>query len=253
MKKIFNFVMIAAIAACTMTFVSCEKTKGGKEGNEDKTPTYRMKSFSNIGDGWEDKWTFTYNTDGRLKEANRGDTDHDWLFTYNGNNVSVKLANGNAAFDITLDGNGHATTVKDYGKNCTYTYQYDNAGFLIKGFKDGVANTEVSIQNNCIMYWTRVGDEGWRYKDHTYDTSIKNLGGVHTSYSEDCGLSRWLHEAGLLGKAPAYVCLTAQWRDREKKAEYQYEYDSNGCITKEIKYYDGALDSTYGFTYEEVK
>lgn len=253
MKKIFNFVMIAVIAASTFSLLSCKKDNGDKDDNEEKTPVYRMTSFSKIGDGWEDKWIFTYNADGTLKSANRGDADHNWQFTYNGNKVSVKLENGNAAYDMTLDANGNATTIMDYDKNRTFTFEYDNAGFLIKGFKDGTATTEVSIQNNCLMYWTRVGEAGWRYKDHTYDTAIKNLGNVHTSYSEDTDVSRWIHEAGFLGKAPAYVCLTAQWRDREKKAEYTYEYDKNGCITKEIKYYDGALDSTYGFTYEEVK
>lgn len=253
MKKIFNFVMIATIAACTMSLVSCNKEKGGKNDNEEKTPVYRMTSFSNIGDGWEDKWIFTYNADGTLKEANRGDADHDWLFTYSGSNVTVKLGNGNAAYDIVLDEKGHATSIKDYAANCTYTFVYDNAGFLVKGFKDGTATTEVAIQNDCIMNWTRIGETGWRYKDHTYDSAIKNLGGIHTSYSEDSGISRWMHETGLLGKGSAYICLTAQWRDRDKKAEYQYEYDANGCVTKEIKYYDGALDSTYGFTYEEVK
>lgn len=253
MKKIFNFVMIAAIAASTLSFVSCNKDNKSGNKEEEKTPTYRMASFSNVGDDWEDKWVFTYNEDGTMKEANRGDADHHWLFTYSGNKVNVKLENGTPVYEMTLDANGNATSIKDFGEDCTYNYQYDNAGFMVKAFEGEEAITEVNIQNDCITSWTRVGEEGWRYKDHTYDTAKKNFGGIHTSYSEDAGMPRWIHEAGFLGKAPAYVCLTAQWRDRDQKAEYTYEYDNNGCVVLETKYYDSALDCAFGFTYEEVK
>ncbi|MGM9735214.1 MAG: hypothetical protein ACI3ZS_00385 [Candidatus Cryptobacteroides sp.] len=259
MKK---FYAIAAIAAVTIFAVSCEKeNKKGNNGDEDVvTRTHRVKT---MGDTWSEPYTFSYNADGTVasvvsKSDNR-------VFEYSGSKLTIKN-NGEIEYTMTLNSDGFATKVEN--ADHTWNITYDSKGYMIKGEKDGVQCTSQSIEDGLILYWTRYDKDNnfWRMKDATY-LSKDNVCAIQTHYAEDLGFSRWAWEARLFGNTSTKLLESCRWHNfgdqmAEKTAVYTYEYDANGLVTKEIKYYGVwnetdttgmEVDTETTFTWEAIK
>ena len=248
MKKIFTFALVAL--AATVALSSCKKDNSGQGGDD---PTAKVTARIVKMDGY----SFSYNKDGKVSAVTEswdgGSETHE--FTYEGNKLTIKKE-GVAVFNITLNDKGLATTVDKVGE-AVYTYSYDANNFCVSCKKDGVDQCQQAIDDYCVQYWTRINTKEdaatrpWRHKDHTYLTK-DNTCGIHSEWAEDFGMKRWFYETGLLGRASAKYMKTAQWDDAEKIAEYTYEFDANGYITKETKMYGkpGALEFDDEHTFE---
>ncbi len=88
--------------------------------------------------------------------------------------------------------------------------------------------------------------------------SEKNLGCVNTHWAEDAGFPRWVWEARLLGNTSVYLMHSCEWHNFSgmagKAAVYTYEFDANGLVTAETKYYgvwDEAAQKMDGVSLEE--
>ena len=264
MKKLFMF---AALAAVAFSFISCEKDDK-KNNGEDETGIkleYRIKTL--------DGKAFTYNADGKV--ASYGDDGEVRTFVYEGNKLTIKdkwkedgsWSSEIVEYEMTLNEQGFATEVK-YGDNNVVTITYDKNGFFTEAKKNGEKITEQTIEDNNVMAWGRLDSEHnfWRQKKATY-LAKKNIGQVQTHWAEDLGMKRWMHEARLFGNTSVDVLETCRWwnygdEPAAKTAVYDYEYDANGCITKEIKYYGiwnetdltGLdFDDEHTFTWEKIK
>lgn len=267
MKKFFMF---AALAAMTLSFASCKKDgKDNNDGGKDETGIkleYRIKTL--------DGKAYTYNADGKV--ASYGDQKEFRTFVYEGNKLTIKdkwrekesdpWSDEFVEYEMTLNEQGFATEVKFDDHDITITY--DKNGFFTEASDKGTKITEQTIEDNNVLAWGRLDKDHnfWRQKKATY-LSKKNVGQVQTHWAEDLGMKRWMHEARLFGNTSVNVLETCRWwnygdEPAAKTAVYDYEYDANGCITKETKYY-GVWNETdftgldhddeHTFTWEKIK
>ncbi len=237
MKKLFA---IVAMAAVTMSFMSCQKDDN-KDNNKDDDSgkvvrTHRVKT---MGDSWSDPYTFSYDASGRVSSiVSKSDNR---VFEYNGNTLVIK-DNGTVEYTMTLNSDGFATKV--VSADHTWDITYDANGYMIEGKKDGVKCTSQSIEDGNILYWTRYDKDNdfWRMKDATFYTDKVNTGCIQTHYAEDLGFKRWAWEARLFGYASVNLMESCRWHNygdelAAKTAVYIYEYDADGMVKKETKYY----------------
>lgn len=262
MKKFFFFAAIAAL-----TLVSCDKdpkNNGGKEDEGGIKLEYRIKTL--------DGKAFTYNADGKV--ASYGDDKEVRTFVYEGNKLTIKdkwVDNGAwsdeiVEYEMVLNDKGFATEVK-YGDGNVITITYDKDGFFTEAVKNGTKVTEQTIEDLNVLSWGRYDKDHdfWRQKKATYLGKV-NVGQVQTHWAEDLGMKRWMHEARLFGNTSVNVLETCRWwnygdEPAAKTAVYDYEYDANGCITKETKYYGVwnetdltglDFDDEHTFTWEKI-
>ena len=255
------------MAAMVVSFAACDKD-GKKGGDEEETGIkleYRIKTL--------DGKAYTYNAQGKVESY--GNDDEIRTFVYEGNKLTIKdkwKDNGAwseeiVEYEMTLNDMGFATEVK-YGDNNVVTITYDKNGFFTEAKKNGEKITEQTIEDNNVMAWGRLDSEHnfWRQKKATY-LDKKNVGQVQTHWAEDLGMKRWMHEARLFGNTSVNVLETCRWWNygdeaAAKTAVYDYEYDANGCITKETKYYGVwnetdltglDFDDEHTFTWEKIK
>lgn len=262
MKKIFA---IAAMAAMTMCFVSCEKSeKTNNEGGNEPGKVVRTHRVKTMGDSWSEPYTFSYDAQGRVSSI-VSKTDNR-VFEYNGNTLTIK-DNDAVEYTMTLNADGFATKVTN--AEHTWDITYDAKGYLVEAKKDGVKCTSQAIEDGNILYWTRYDKDHdfWRMKDATYYTSKENKGFINTHYAEDLGFKRWAWEARLFGNTSVNLLESCVWHNygdeiAAKTAVYVYEYDAAGLVTKETKYYGvwNETDTTgmdedtvTSFTWEEIK
>lgn len=231
MKKFFA---ISAMAVVTMSFISCEKDDKKNDGNGDGSVKiereWRVKTMSG--------YTYNYNSDGKV--ASVVSKDDNRVFEYSGNKLTIK-DNDVIEYTMTLNNKGFATAVENADHK--WAIEYDADGYMIKGTKDGVQCTSQSISDGNILYWTRFDDKNnfWRMKDATYLDKL-NIGCIQTHWAEDLGFKRWAWEARLFGNTSVNLMEACVWHNfgdvmAEKTAVYTYEYDANGLVTKETKYY----------------
>ena len=264
MKKFFFFAAVAAMA-----LVACNKNNTPSGGNTPEDPGIKLEYRITKLDGK----TFTYNAEGKV--ATYGDDKEIRTFIYSGNKLTIKdkwkeegvWQDEIVEYEMTLNDKGFATEVK-YGDNNVVTITYDKNGFFTEAKKNGEKITEQTIEENNVMAWGRYDKDHsfWRQKKATY-LEKKNVGQVQTHWAEDLGFSRWLHEARLFGNTSVNVLESCRWwnygdEPAEKTAVYEYEYDSNGCITKETKYYGKwnetdltgmDFDDEHTFAWEKIK
>lgn len=264
MKKFFLF---AAAAVMAFSFNSCKKDNGNNNGEEETgiKLEYRIKTL--------DGKAFTYNADGKV--ASYGDDEELRTLVYEGNKLTIKdkwKENGAwsaeiVEYEMTLNADGFATEVK-YGDNNVVTITYDKDGFFVEAKKNGTKITEQTIEDLNVMAWGRYDKDHdfWRQKKATYLSKL-NVGQVQTHWAEDLGMKRWMHEARLFGNTSVNVLETCRWWNygdeaAAKTAVYDYEYDANGCITKETKFYGVwnetdftglDFDDEHTFTWEKIK
>lgn len=264
MKKFFLF---AAAAVMAFSFNSCKKDNENNNGEEETgiKLEYRIKTL--------DGKAFTYNADGKV--ASYGDDEELRTLVYEGNKLTIKdkwKENGAwsaeiVEYEMTLNADGFATEVK-YGDNNVVTITYDKDGFFVEAKKNGTKITEQTIEDLNVMAWGRYDKDHdfWRQKKATYLSKL-NVGQVQTHWAEDLGMKRWMHEARLFGNTSVNVLETCRWWNygdeaAAKTAVYDYEYDANGCITKETKFYGVwnetdftglDFDDEHTFTWEKIK
>ncbi|MBR6457357.1 MAG: DUF4595 domain-containing protein [Bacteroidales bacterium] len=214
---------------------------------------YRIKTFDN--------YTFAYNDDGTVARITT--TGRTISFEYSGKSLSI--SNGDAVeYKINLNKDGFATKIERSGH--TWTIDYNKAGYMTKVSLDGVQATSQSVSSNNIQYWTDydLSNDFWRKNEASYLPKA-NVGLVQTDWVSTIGLERWLFEARLLGNTSANVLESSRWTNAGGKDKntsvYDYEYDANGCIVMEIKYYgewnDFDLDGlsrleSHTFTWEAI-
>lgn len=263
MKKFFFFAAVAALA-----LVSCTKDDKDKKGGDDETGIkleYRIKTL--------DGKAFTYNADGTV--ASYGGDSEIRTFVYDGKKLTIKdkwkeesgaWSDEIVEYEMTLNDMGFATEVKYGDHNVVITY--DKNGFFTEATDNGSKITAQTIEDNNVMSWERLDKDNnyWRQKKATYLSKV-NVGQVQTHWAENLGMKRWMHEARLFGNTSVNVLESCRWWNfgdiaAEKTAVYDYEYDENGCITKETKYYGVwnetdltglDFDDEHTFTWEKIK
>ena len=266
MKKFFFFAAIAAL-----TFVACTPDEDEQKGKEDETGIkleYRIATL--------DGKAFTYNAQGKVESY--GNDDEIRTFVYEGNKLTIKdkwkeegaWSDEIVEYEMTLNDMGFATEVKyeKKGEAIDVLITYDKNGFFTEATANGTKITEQTIEDNNVLAWGRLDKDNnyWRQKKATY-LDKDNVGQVQTHWAEDLGMKRWMHEARLFGNTSVKVLETCRWWDfgdkpAKKTAVYDYEYDANGCITKETKYYGEwnetdltglDFDDEHTFTWEKIK
>lgn len=204
-------------------------------------PVYHVATFA---DDW-DTWYYEYNDDWTVRRVYRlwdGQLDREWIFSYDGANLNVT---GKNEYTMTLNDKGLVATFFDGWDD--YAFTYDDDGYMVGITRNGEPRSNIVVEDGNIIRWSKFSDGAESWKVHTY-TSVPNVAGVHCIYSEQCGASRWLVETGLFGKASADCHATNQWDYSEVGSTFSFEYDSNNCIVKETKVYDGYPENFF-YTY----
>lgn len=249
MKKVIYAIAILAAAACA--FTSCKKAEEPKI----------QKRLIMCGDEW-DKYYFTYNADGTIKEAKRnpsneagwGGYERMWTFTWNGKNATVKYVKEGeeqTPLSITLGGNGYIESITDtWGdtRKCTY----DLEGHLLKVFKGDELKCNCVWEGGNLIKWSRFSDGAEQYKIQSF-LMVENTAGIFADATDKAGLDRWMFELGLFGKPSKLLLENAAWEGAEDYATHTYTKDADNFVTKVEKFYGGELDQTYEYQWEVIK
>lgn len=258
MKK---FMTIAAMAAAVL--VSCNKDNGKDNGPEEQgfKKEWRVASM--------DGKPFTYDAQGRV--TSYGDEEESRELVWNGTKLTINnIYKGEKTVEYECEVNADGLITKaTYGDGNTLEFTYKD-GYMVECKVNGAveSGTKQLVEDGNIIYWTRYDEKNsfFRMKKATY-LDKQNLGGTQTHWAEDAKMKRWTWEAGLLGKTSVNVLESCRWYNfgdvpAEKTAVYTYEYDDNGCIAKETKYYGVwnetdttgmDFDDEHTFTYEKIK
>jgi len=257
MKKFF---VIAAMAAMAMSFASCEKDPD-KKGGDDEGTFKREWRITKL-----DGYTYSYDAQGRVASiVSEGDNR---VFSYEGSNFTIK--NGDAVeYSGTLNAAGFVVTMQNGDASDKWENTYDANGYLTSSKRNGTETTRQAVEDGNILWWGRwdADNNFWRRKEATYYEKV-NLGCVQTHWAEDVkGSKRWMWEARMFGNTSVNVlesCVWVNFGDEKaaKTAAYVYEYDANGLITKETKYYGVwnetdttgmDFDDEHTFEWEKIK
>lgn len=259
MKKFLTFAAMAA----TLVLASCEKDPSKGNGGDDTfKKEYRVTTM--------DGKPFQYDAQGRC--VYYGDETEYRELVYSGTKLTIyNVYEGNKTTEYECEVNAQNFITKaTYGDGNVLEFTYDKNGYMTECKKNGAVEngTKQLIEDGNIMYWTRYDSENsfFRMKKAGY-LSKANLGGTQTHWAEDANMKRWTWEAGLLGKTSVKVLEWCRWfnfgdEPAPKTAVYTYEYDANGCIAKETKWYGVwnetdttglDFDDEHTFTYEKIK
>lgn len=236
----------AVTALAVLSAASCQKNS-----NTDKPEQKiekRIAKFSLVGDGWADVYQYSYDDQGRVSKVYREESKQ-WAFEYKENQCIITNAEGGKS-TLTLNEKGLCTTMVDeWGDERTYTYNSADQVTEIK--KNGTVVSKLTIEDGCIVNWTRTRDGEEQNKIHTY-MSTKNVGSIHNIRSEATDPSQWLYETGMFGKGTAYLCSSSQWSHSEAKATYTYDFDEDGYVIAEHKDYPDWPEE-FAYEWEVVK
>jgi hypothetical protein len=224
-KNLFSLMALALFAAF---FVSCDKDD---DNQQEATLKVRITTFA---DDW-DTWTYTYNTTGQLTNVYREETKQ-WDFAYDKDTINIS---GYETYKLVLGSNGYVATMTDeWGDVRTYTY--DASGHMTQIKKNGTVVSNLTIADGCISAWSKWATKGTdtqdteHFKNQVFST-VKNVAGIQNIYSELSGASRWLMETGLFGIPSTYLCESTVWDYSTSSAALTYVFDTNNCVTQEIK------------------
>lgn len=248
MKKLFSvFAMLLAGAAL---MVSCDSGGDDNNGGGNETPkdTFRVKSFSLVGDGWADVYQYTYDATGRVTRIFR-EEGKDYNFAYSGQGITITNT-GNPFATIELNAQSYISKMTDEWGDVR-EYIYNAEGHMTQIKKNGEAVSTITLEQGCIASWTRMKDGELQTKTHTY-TATPNTHGMQNIHSEATDPSRWMYETGLFGKPSVYLCASSRWAHSDIASTYEYEQDANGCVTKESKNYGGEMEY-FEYTWEKVE
>ncbi len=236
--------MLAASFAAAFVVTSCNKDKNA---NEEKTVKYRITKFSVVDPGgtWADNYVYTYAQDGKIVNVDRGDKK--WDFAYNGNTIKIT---GTAKLTLTLNDKGLCTKMVDEW-NDERTYTYNSEGRITSISENGKLMSTITIEDGCIISWTRDSDDATQTKNHKY-SSQKNVYDIHNIYSEATEPAHWLYETGLFGHGTAYLAGESQWAHSTDKATYKYTFDEKETKLIENKDYPGYPEK-FEYVFEVIK
>lgn len=259
MKKLFS--VMAVLIACATMAEACgddDDNKGNGGGGQEPQTKYRVKTYSLVGDGWADVYQYTYDTQGRVTRIFREEgKDYRFAWTSGGINVTNTVAKEDGTgteeksyCTMELNASGYVSKMTDEWGDVR-EYAYDAAGHMIQIKKNGEVVSTITIADGCIETWTRLRDGETQTKNHTYLTT-PNTYAIQNIHSEATDPSRWMYETGLFGKPSDYLCASSKWAHSDIGASYEYEFDENGCVTKENKNYDGEMEY-FEYTWEEFE
>jgi hypothetical protein len=254
MKK---FYILTAVALAATLSLSCSNDDDDNNGSEPAEIKVRIASFtaSDQGGDWADIYKYIYDADGKVTKITRedpaGEINREYAFAYAGSVITITLDKKDdsapyTAYTITLGTHGYASAMIDEWDE-EYTYAYNADGYMTTIYRDGSLRSTITMTDNCISTWTRSESDVWQTKDHSY-TAEDNVAKIHSIYSERFGSDRWLMETGLFGKASVKLCSGNKWQHSEIASILTYELDTNKCVTKETKSYDG-WDEYYSYTW----
>jgi YD repeat-containing protein len=226
MKK--NLLTLMALSLFAFSFVSCDKDDDNKE---ETTLKVRIASFA---DDW-DTWTYNYDAAGILTNVTREESKQ-WNFAYNADTINIS---GYETYKLVLGENGYVASMTDeWGDVRIYTY--DAAGYMTQVKKNGSVVSNLTVTSGCITSWSKWTMKGTdtenteHFKNQEFSI-VKNVANIHNIYSEMCGASRWLVETGLFGRPSVYLSESTVWDYSTSAAALTYVFDSNNCVTQEIK------------------
>ena len=154
-------------------------------------------------------------------------------------------------YDCALNDMGFVSTLTDEWGD-TFAFTYDKEGRITKIDKGEKNITTVTIEDGCIVTWTRINDGETQTKNHKY-ISTKNVGDIHNIYPEVYPIAgRWMMETGLFGHGTAYLCGENQWAHSDAKGVLTYDTDADGFVTAEHKDYPDWPEE-FAYTWEVVK
>lgn len=261
MKK--SIIILLAFAVATAMCVSCDK-EGGKD--EKKTVTKLVKLGNR---------SFEYDDQGRITAI----TEHDGedfgktLFEYDGNTAKAFdeqswgdwYQEPKLTFVFTLNDKGYATALthkKDAG-DFNYKFEYDAAGYLVKGiYCDGNQDVVIftrTIADKCATAYIqskRYFEYGADWEKATVENAKENIRYTDTLNEDnffaeyidyrrnpdngDLKLEKMFFYAGLFGKASAKLPEEAVWTNNDGSAlptdyyettvDYAYTFDDEGHI-----------------------
>jgi len=251
MKKILF--AIAFLAAGVAAFSGCNK-------DDEKEEAKLVKRLTMCGDDW-DKYYFTWNEDGTIKEVNRNpSTDYEsgyertWTFTWSGSTATVKYVKEGeekSPISITLGSNGYISTYTDEWGDVR-NLSYDKNGYLTKIDKAGDVKSNIVVENGNYVKWSRFNDGVEQFKIQSFLTD-KNVGGIHADYADKTDPARWFYEIGLCGKPSTNLMDQAAWDGSESVAVHTYEKDADGYVTKVSKVYGTDDPELYYYEWEVVE
>lgn len=250
MKKVIYAIAIMAVAA--LAFTACKK---------DNAEPKIQKRLTMCGDQW-DKYYFTYNTDGTIKEVDRnkmddGTWERTWTFTW-ANNVGtakyVKEGEEEGNWVFTLNSNGYLSTfANEWGD--TWGFTYDANGYLTKIVrvdKDNALKANCSWENGDLKKWSRMTDDGEQWKIQSF-LSDENVAGIFADATDKADINRWIFELGFCGKPSKHLLDQAAWEGAESIAVHTYEKDADGFVTKVNKVYGTDDPEVYEYAWEVIK
>lgn len=248
MKKLLS--AISMLALCAAVAVSCgdDNNDNGGGGKEPPKAKYRVATFSLVGEGWADVYQYTYDDQGRVTRIFR-EQDKDYSLVYTATGITITNT-GNPYATIELNEQGYVKKMTDEWGDVR-EFAYDSKGHMTQVKKNGTVVSNITIETECIVSWTRTQEEVLQTKGHTY-TDKPNTYKIQNIHSEATDPSRWMYETGLFGKPSAYLCQTSKWGHSDITASYEYDLDANGCVVKESKNYGGEMEY-FEYTWQKVE
>ena len=250
MKKAFYAIAILAVAAAAFT--------GCKKDDDKKKDEKIVKRVAMCGDKW-DKYYFTYDEDGRIKEVNRnpnsdGGYERTWTFNWTSTGAVVNyVKEGEEKPDITINigENGYISSYTDeYGDTRYLTY--DSDGYLTQVKKGDEVKSNIIVEDGNYVKWSRFSSGAEQFKIQTF-LKDDNIGGIHPDYADKTDPARWFYEIGLCGKASKKLLDQAVWDGSESIAVHTYEKDDDGYVTTVSKVYGTGEPELYYYEWEVVK
>ncbi|MBO4585998.1 MAG: hypothetical protein J5675_05290 [Bacteroidales bacterium] len=245
MKKVLYAIAMLGVAA--LAFSACNK--------DDQKVTKRL---SMCGDEW-DKYYFSYNSDGSLKEVNRNPADdgtyeRTWTFTWNGKTATVKYVKEGeeqGPLSFTLGDNGFVSTFTDTWGDVR-NVAYDKDGHMLKVDKAGDVKCNCVWENGDLKKWSRFSDGAEQFKIQSF-LADENVAGIFPDATDKAGIDRWMIEVGLFGKPSKHLLDQAAWDGSDAVAVQTYVKDADGFVVKVNKVYDGGDPEIYEYAWEDVK
>ena len=253
MKKFFYGIAILSVAVLAVN--ACKK------GTPEEPKI--QKRITMCGDQW-DKYYFTYNTDGTIKDVERnpsneagwGGYERIWNFVWV-NNVGTakytKEGEEQGEWIFTLNDKGYLSTfANEWGD--TWGFTYDASGYLTKIVrvdKDNAVKTNCSWSNGDLKKWSRMTDDGEQWKIQSF-LNDENVGGIFADACDKADVARWIFELGFCGKPSKHLLDEAVWEGAEDSAVHTYQKDADGFVTKVNKVYGTDDPEIYEYVWETI-
>ena len=248
--KIFRFLGMAVVAVCMCAnFTACSKDGNGSDSGTSSGEKRLVKMV--LGDGeYVETYSFTYDDQGRVIEMRVGDGNDAWniLYKYEGNTIST-INDGQTEYIYTIE-NGLIRSTFDPNapsNQSTESYTYNIAGRLV--YISAYTDTDIKWDGDKLI--SIVGPYDF-HDTYTYGNITCKKG-----YHPLLGVTRfWATNPEFVGmktnQLPASCAkkFNGSYREYDYTETYQYEFDSEGYISKIIVTDDRGYTSFYTLTWK---